>query len=172
MNDPLGVHVGGEGASLAVILSMSFADCARPGRDAAAVQPRPVRCRLQCLGASVQQLYGLDGAELVAQMTLCLRRDSSVVATPLPVLSRIAAVSGQHVFRWRRACDGVSRLRLSPQTCTKDVMQGRTDRAFFCSNATGSELAAIRAKRMAQLQGGGGGMPAGMMGEHCNPLSC
>jgi hypothetical protein len=47
MNDPLGVHVGGEGVSLAVMLSMSFADCARPGRDAATVQPRPVHCRLR-----------------------------------------------------------------------------------------------------------------------------
>jgi len=42
MNDPLGVHVGGEGASLAVLISMSFAECAHPSRDAAAVQPRPV----------------------------------------------------------------------------------------------------------------------------------
>jgi hypothetical protein len=40
--------------------------------------------------------------------------------------------------------------------------------------ATDSELAAIRAKRMAQLQGagGGGGMPMGMPGKRCGSALC
>jgi len=128
---------------------------------------------------------GADDVELAARSQRCRDTFARAVST---AVSAAALAAAQHVrisvatgLRRRFqtapvASNMLNRLwcsqQVSPGVWTKDAMQGRTDRAFCCSNATGSELAAIRAKRMAQLQGGGGGMPAGMMGEHCNLLSC